>query len=144
MTFKKYLGTILEPQKSAFMVSKENPPNKIFFVFWLWFSFKDTRRTNVLLVGIIENAHKNLLRKFLPFWEFLVVNTGNVFLDVFKNTDQNNIGASIVFKAKYEENFFKGFYLKTQKCPFLGGQHRFFSKNFLKTHKKPLFTYKNS
>ena len=55
-----------------------------------------------------------------------MVNTGNVFLDVFKNTDQNNIGASIVFKAKYEETFFKGFYLKTQKCPFLGVNKFFF------------------
>ena len=57
----------------------------------------------------------------MPFWPFLVVN--NVFLCVFKNTDQNNICVSIVFKAKtkekYEEIFFYGFYFKTQKYSFL-------------------------
>ena len=58
-----------------------------------------------------------------PFLLFLVVNNG--FLCVFKNTDQNKICASIVFKAKtkekYEEkNVFYGYYFKTQKSSFLG------------------------
>ena len=43
---------------------------------------------------------------------------------VFKNTNKKNICASIVLEAKtkekYEEQFFNGFYFKTQKCPFLG------------------------
>ena len=41
-----------------------------------------------------------------------------------KNTDINIICASIVFKTKtnkkYEENVFKVFYFKIQKCAFLG------------------------
>ena len=49
---------------------------------------------------------------------------------VFKNTDQDNICASIVLKAntkeKYEEIFFYGFYYKTQKWSFLGVNQFFF------------------
>ena len=59
----------------------------------------------------------------MPFWLFLAVI--NLFQRIFKNIDQNNICASIVFKAKtkdkYEETFFKGF-LFHSKMHFLGGQ----------------------
>ena len=54
------------------------------------------------------------------------------FLCVFKNSDQNNICASIVFKAKTKENlkdFFFRFYFKTQMWPFLG-VNQFFKKKF--------------
>ena len=65
----------------------------------------------------------------MPFWPFLVVN--KVFLCVFKNTDQNNICTSIVFKAKtkekYEEIFFYGLYFKTQKSFCLGVNQIFFN-----------------
>ena len=54
-------STILDPQKSAYLVFEENPPNKILFVFRLWFSFKNNRRTNVIMVGIFENAQQKLL-----------------------------------------------------------------------------------
>ena len=75
-------------------------------MFRLWFSFKNNRRTNVLLVGIFENAHKKIywLSK-TPFWPFLAVN--NVFLCVFKITDQNNLCVSIVLKTKTETNLKK-------------------------------------
>ena len=49
-------STILNPPKSAFLVFEENPPQKMF---QLWFSFKNNKLTNVLLVGIFENAQKN-------------------------------------------------------------------------------------
>ena len=53
-----------------------------------------------------------------------------VFLCIFKNTDQNNICAAIVFKAKtkekYEEIFFLRFLLQNSKMLFLGGQPIFF------------------
>ena len=42
--------------KSAFLVQKN-----VFFVFRLWFSFENNRRTNVLLVSIFENTQKKLL-----------------------------------------------------------------------------------
>ena len=48
----------------------------------------------------------------------------------FKNTDQNNICASIVFKAKtkekYEEIFFLQFLFQNSKMLCFGGQSIFF------------------
>ena len=50
-------------------------------------------------------------RHFGRFWQLIII-----FLCIFKNTDQNNICASIIFKAKTKENMkniFYGFYFKT-------------------------------
>ena len=84
------------------------------------------------MVGIFENTQQNSWPSKTPYWDFLAVNKG--FLCVFKNTDQNNIYASIIFKAKtkqkYEENFFKGFYSKLKN---FGGQPDFFFLNFFST-----------
>ena len=68
--------TILDPQKSAFFVFDEIPPNNIFCrVSRPWFSFKNNRRTNVLLVSIFENALKKAIsrqiRHFDRFWQLL-------------------------------------------------------------------------
>ena len=64
----------------------------------------------------------------MPFWLFLAVN--NVFLCVFKHTDQNNISASIIFKAKTkeknEENFLRLLF-QYSKMPFWG-VNQFFSQ----------------
>ena len=73
--FKKYhCGP---PKKGAF-VFKENPPKKLSFTFWLWFSFKNDWHINVLMVCIFENALKKqgwALRSFpfgmLPFFSVL-------------------------------------------------------------------------
>ena len=54
-------STILDPRKSAFLVFEENPPKNVFFMFWLWFRFKNNKSTIVLLVSIFENAKKKLL-----------------------------------------------------------------------------------
>ena len=42
--------------QSAFLVFEENPSKIFFFVFRLWISFKNNRRTNVFLFGIFK-AH---------------------------------------------------------------------------------------
>ena len=55
MSFKT---TILDPRKSVFLVFEEKPQIFFFQVFWLLFSFKNNRHTNVLLVGILENTLK--------------------------------------------------------------------------------------
>ena len=56
---------------------------------------------------------------------FLTVNKFCVY--IFKNSDQKNICASIVFKAeskpKHEEHFFEGVFFKNQKRNFLGVQN---------------------
>ena len=53
---------------------------------------------------------------------------------VFKNTDQDNICASIVLKAntkeKYEEIFLLWFLLQNSKMVFFGGQQIFFQIYF--------------
>ena len=54
-------STILDPQTSAFLVIKENPPKKFVFLFRLWFSFKNNRRTNVFLVSNFKTQKKKLL-----------------------------------------------------------------------------------
>ena len=92
----------MDPRKGAFLVFEENPPKKLFFVFWLWFSLKNNRHTNVFLVGIFENALKKVIDRqklhFGCFWRLITF-----FVD-FKYTDQNSICVSIVFKAKTEKN----------------------------------------
>ena len=58
-------------------------------MFRLWFSFKNNRRTKVLLVGIFEKT-KNVIdcqkRYFGRFWRLITV-----FVLILKNTDQNNM-----------------------------------------------------
>ena len=65
-----------------------------------WFSFKNNKRTIVLLVGIFEKALKKLiavnnaiLAVFDRFWQLLT------YLVHLKKIDQKDICASIVFKA---------------------------------------------
>ena len=118
-------STVLDPRKSEFLVYEENPQTNFFCMFRLWFSFKNSRHINVLLVCIFANAQKKLLMSKTQFWPFLAVNSG--FLCVFKNTDQSNISASIVFKAKTKENICLRFLLQNSKMPFLGGQPILFS-----------------
>ena len=49
------------PKKALFWFLKKNKTKNVFSVFWLWFGFKNNRHTNVLLVGIYEQALKKLL-----------------------------------------------------------------------------------
>ena len=63
----------------------------------------------------------------MPFWLFLAVN--NVFLCVFKNTDQNNICVSIVLKAKTEEKKLKKL-VDPQKRAFLSFEIKTIKKYF--------------
>ena len=60
LSFKNYY---FGPLKSAFLVFVEKPPPQIcfFFVFRLWFGFKNIRHTIGLLAGIFENAQKKFL-----------------------------------------------------------------------------------
>ena len=61
---------------------------------------------------------------------FLAVN--NFFWYIFKNTEQNNNGVFIVFKAesepKHEENIFWGVFLQKPKKRFFGGPNKIFLK----------------
>ena len=51
--------SILDPR--FYFFEQKTPPKKLFFVFRLWFSFKNNGLTNVLLVGIFENAPKKVI-----------------------------------------------------------------------------------
>ena len=65
---------------------------------------------------------------------FLTFN--NFFLCVFKNANQKNICAFIIFKAeskpKQKENFFGAVFFKDQKCVFSGVQNGTFKKSNFK------------
>ena len=67
--------TISDPLKSAFLVFAEKPPQNFFLRVSLWFSFKNNRWANVLLVNIFENAIKKTIscqkRHFGCFWRLL-------------------------------------------------------------------------
>ena len=113
----------LTHKKSIFKFGNKNR-KKIVFIFFFCFSFKNNRRTNVILISIFENAQKNVINcQKRPKWRFW---RSIVFLCIFKNTYQKNICASIVFKAeskpKHEENIFWVFF-KNQKCTFWGVQN---------------------
>ena len=59
LTFKKYH---FGPLKNYVFGFWRKPPQKnLFFVFRFWFSFKNNRRTNVLLVGIFKNVHTKFI-----------------------------------------------------------------------------------
>ena len=111
--------------KVHFWFLKKTPLKNVFFVFWLWFSFKNNRRTNVLLVVILKTHKKSYWPSKTPFWLFLAVNNG--FLCVFKHSDQNNICVSIVLKAKTE---------KIKKKKLVDSQKRAFLSFEIKTVKK--------
>ena len=79
MKFKFYNYLFWPPKKPVFGFEKK-PPNNCFFVFWPWFSFKNNGHTNVLQVGIFENALKSyvlavknvILAVCGDYWLFLV------------------------------------------------------------------------
>ena len=90
-------------------------------MFSLSFGFDSALKTidaQIFFWSVFLKTHK---KKILTVKNAIsAVNNG--FLCVFKNTDQNNICASIVFKAKtkekYEEIFFLRFLFKNSKILF--------------------------
>ena len=101
----------------------------MFFISLFCFSFKNNRRTNVVLVNIFENALKKVNnRQKRPKWRFWQLIAFLVHFQKYHN--QKDICASIVFKAeskpKHEEQFFGGFYFKNQKHAFSGVQNSSF------------------
>ena len=94
------------PEKVHFWFFKKTPQNNFFCVFWLWFSFKNNRHTNALLVGIFKNTQKKVLTVknaiLASLWRLITF-----FLCVFKNTDQNNSCVPIVLKAKSEKKIYE-------------------------------------
>ena len=147
----------MTPLKRAFLSFEIKTINKIFLHIFFCFSFKDNRRTNVILISVFENAQKN---HYLPpktaKMAFLTGN--NFFLCVFKNTDQKNICVSIVFKAESkpkqeEQNFVGGFPSKTKNALFCWSKmvlfvsqvsNLYFSRLFfnVKGSSLPIFTKK--
>ena len=94
-----------------------------FFLFFSVLAFK-TIDTQMLIWSVFLKSHKKPLLTAKNcqngVWQSIT------FLCVFKNTDQKNICASIVFKAesklKHEENFFWGFSSKTKNALFWGSK----------------------
>ena len=70
--------------------------------FGLRFSFKNNKHTNVILLRIFENS-------------------------LIKNTDQNNICASFVFKAKTKEKYKESFLFQNSKMHIFGGHPIFYN-----------------
>ena len=117
----------MDPQKSAFLVFKENP-QKIFSLCLGFDSPFKTIDTQMFFWSVFLKMHKkSYWPSKMPFWLFLAFS--NVFLCVLLNTDQNNICVATVFQAstkqKYEE-FFLRFLIKNSKMPFLGVNQFFF------------------
>ena len=73
-------------KKCVFGFWRKPPKIFFFFVFQLWFSFKNKRCTNVLLVAIFENTQTKVINcqkhHFGRFWQLIMV-----LFCVFKNTD---------------------------------------------------------
>ena len=93
-------STILDPQKSAFLVFEETRPKNFFFVFRLWLSFKNNRRTTFLL--IFENSQKkSSWTSKTPFWPFLAVN--NVFFAFLKILIKITFVRLLILKLKQKK-----------------------------------------
>ena len=115
--------TILNPPKSKFFgFLRKTSPKNVFFVFRLWFSFKNNWRINVLLVSIFENALKKAIScQKCHFISFLLLLT---FFSAFKKmTKTTYVCVSFVFKATQKKNMRKylclGFCFKSWKPAFL-------------------------
>ena len=94
---------------------RKTPQQFFFFVFQSWFSFKNNRRTNVLLVSIFENALKKATSRqkchFDRFWQLLP------FLSALKKILTKTTFVRLSFlKLKQKKNMkiflFKVFFLK--------------------------------
>ena len=114
-----------------FLVFEEKHPKKLSSCFGSDSALK-TINTQMLFCSVFLKTHKkSYLPQKTPFWSFLKIN--NFFSCNLKNTDLNNICASIVFKVitnkKYEENFFLSFLFQKSKMRFFGG-HQIFLKFF--------------
>ena len=69
---------------------------KFVFVFQLSFSFKNNKRTNILLVGIFENALKKVVdhqkHHFGSFWRLIIYCASIVFTDESEKNERKKIG----------------------------------------------------
>ena len=101
-------STILDPKKSAILVSEEKCSS--------CFGFDSDLKTIDTQLFFWPSK-----TPFWPFWQLITF-----FVCVFKNTDQNNICASLVFNAKkgekYDLQFFLHFLFQNLKMTFVGGQ----------------------
>ena len=99
------------PKKCVNGFWRNPPPKKKNSSCFGFYSALKSIDTQMFFWLVFLKTHKkgNWLSK-TPFWPFLAVN--NVFLWVFKNTDQKN--------KNMKTKFVYCFYFKTQKCPFLG------------------------
>ena len=121
-TEKKIRKKLINPQKKAFLSFEKKTVKKCFFIFFFCFSFLiwfvlalKTIDAQMLFWSVFLKTHKKTVinRQKRPKWRFWQSIT---FLCVFKNTDQKNICASIVFKAeskpKHKEKFLWGVFFK--------------------------------
>ena len=84
-----------------------------------------TIEAQILFWSVFLKKHKKRYQPPKTAKMAFLFDSQELFLCVFKNTDQKNICASIVFKAeskpKHEEKFFwGGVFFKNQKRTFLG------------------------
>ena len=125
LSFKNYYFGA--PKKRVLGFWRKTPQN-MFLLFRLWFSFKNNRRTNVLLVDFFENAKKVIdhqKRHFGHFWWIITV-----FVILIKIT----LVCILFLKLKQKKicrNFFYGFYFKTEKCTFWRSTNFFLLNCFL-------------
>ena len=114
----------MDPQKARFWFLKKNH-KKLVFMFWLWFSLKKNRRTNVLLVGIFVKALKKLLAItnaiLAAFWQLLTF--FSAFLKILTKTTFVSLLFLKLKQKKIWKNILKGFCFNTYSLTcFLGGQ----------------------
>ena len=113
----------MDPPKSAFWFLKKTQKKKNFFGFRLWFSFKNNRLTNVLLVGIFENAKKKVIdcqkRHFGRFWQLITV-----FFGVLKILIKITFVCILFYKLKQKKKNWKQIGWPSKK-----GIFKFWNKN---------------
>ena len=111
------------PKKRVFGFWRRNPKKNFFFVFRLWFSFKNNRHTNVLLISIFENALKKAIshqKRHFGCFRWLLI----FFCTLKKIVTKTTFVCLLFLKLKQKKNmkkyFVKGFCFKTHKRAFLG------------------------
>ena len=113
------------PPKSTFMSIKTKTLKKSFFISFFCFSFKNDRRTHVVLVNSFKNVLKNVINcqkwsKWRFWWLIVFFSAYSKILT--KRTFVRQLFLMLNQRRNTKNKFVGGFFIKNQKRAFWGSK----------------------